>query len=126
MLRDPELVAAIAGVVLGFGLSELGSWWRERLRARRKARGVRAVLRVEIAKNREQLRRMLDSGGPLPTQSNHVWESQLASAPEALTESEIRQIHGFYYDLYGLKKVGQAELRAAVAEFVDKPPPLGE
>jgi type II secretory pathway pseudopilin PulG len=119
-----EVVAAIVGVILGFALSEVVGWIRRNAEARQRAEAVRAILRIEIDRNRRELEAMLKSNGVLPVQSNQIWESQLRSGANALTATEIERVHDFYYELYLLKKVPAAELQSAVTKFLSKPHPL--
>ena len=114
----------VLGVVLGICLSEAITFFRDQKRARGRAKGIRAVLSVEISKNRAELDKWLVAGGKLPVQSNQIWSSQLSSIPDAISADELRLVHTFYYDLYGLQKISPEKLRDAVEDFLKPRHPL--
>ena len=127
-----EIFAALLGVLAGFLLNEWAAL-RRRRRERAEAReAVLTVLRIEIERNREALRRRVP--GKRPTQSNQIWESQLPILSTVLAGDEIRSTHDFYYELFGLRKsyelhdqqkLGLDELERTIDAFLQRPAPLG-
>jgi hypothetical protein len=123
------VVAALIGVLGTLLGTFAGSWLmsnRDRKAKDTRSKSVRQMLQTEMQHNLDQLRKW-SSGAPFPVQSNHMWESQLEAVPSALTPEEIRIVHRFYYDLYGLKKLADSkspELESRIRQLLGAGNPL--
>ena len=113
-----SVCGTLVGVVLGFTLSSR----REHKAKEEKRQSIREMLRTEMQLNLDQLEGW--SSGPLPVQSNQIWQSQLEAVPSALNPEEVKRVHAFYYRLYGLRKLAESELAANVQKFVADGNPL--
>ena len=116
-----ETFAALAGVVLGFGLNEVAAFLRRRAEDRRRSGAAKLLIRAEGDHNIELLTRLAktiddeqkeDAASPanmhlpaflgriaIPAWSHVLWENQLAAAAHALAPEAIRRIHRFHSDL---------------------------
>ena len=112
----------IVGVVLGFRLSSR----RDRKAKDEKRVAIHEMLRTEIQHNLDQLKEWKAST-PLPVQSHQIWQSQLEAVPSALKPEDVKKVHSFYYDLYGLRKLADAkspDLEASIRKFLHEGNPL--
>ena len=119
------VVAAALGVVGSLTGVFLGSWLttrRDRKAKDERNKSIRQMLKTEMQLNLDH-HVAWRTGLPRPVQSNQIWESQLEAVPSALTGEQIKRVHGFYYELAGVRKFfdeKSRELEKTIRSFVAK------
>jgi hypothetical protein len=114
-----EAIIGLAGVILGFALSELATWWRQTRADKEQAQAVRTVIYLEIDYNLARLRSFWEQVNqpdsetnpvmvrqnkasrlinlPTPYWTHRAWESQMPLLPTALRDEVlIRKVHAHY------------------------------
>jgi len=111
-----ERMFGLYGVVVGFGLSELAKWIGESRKDRDAVKSCRELLKIELARNAELLRRLwteinespVDTGHeeivkcrlfidkPYPAFSTRALESVFPMLTKALSVSEVRTVFDQY------------------------------
>lgn len=130
------LVGGLVGVVIGFVLEVVRSWWSDRHESKEQAKAVRTIIQCELKHNMEVLRRFEYQSKSFyqaesktrafnyrkaftsPGFSYKVWESQLSLVGAFLTESKLQQLFEFYdylghLDSLQLKSV-EADINSAM------------
>ena len=124
-----ETIAALAGVVIGFGLNEVAAFLRRRADDRRRGHAAKLLIRAEADHNIELLTRLAKTidveqkkDGPSPANlhlpaflrriaiphwSHVLWESQLPEAAHALAPEALRRTHRFHADLDNITQLVQ-------------------
>jgi hypothetical protein len=118
-----EIIIGFGGVLLGFILSEISTWMRERKSEQQQAEATRTLLSLEIEQNlvllrsfwervskakegkedEEEITLLITSAiadRPLPSWSHRAWESQMGVLPQAISSHAILgQIHTHHTEL---------------------------
>lgn len=119
------VVGSIAGILIGFALSEGSTRLRQQQADVEQAQSARMVMRIEIDRNlvrlqsfrkevaQEESKLPKDAQGKwaalrnatLPLWSHTIWESQISVAAKALTEEEIKGVLSLHSKLDNLSKI---------------------
>jgi hypothetical protein len=120
------IIAAIVAAILGFLVSELGNWYRNKKAREEKTQSVRTLISLEIEKNIElitKFRNYLDKTNetlydadkitlsrllikrPMPSLDTIMWKKQGSFLPIAFTEEEIISISKLNNYLEALKSI---------------------
>ena len=124
------VVASSIGVIGTLLGAFVGSWLTSRQDKQSKdtkSRSIRQMLRTEMQHNLDQLSQW-SAGTPLPVQSHQIWQSLLESVPTAMTPEQIKEVHLFYYNLYGTKKLADSKssvLDSSIRQLLHTGNPLG-
>jgi hypothetical protein len=118
-----EIMIGFGGVILGFIMSEIATWLRQRSSEKQQAQATRILLSLEIENNLQLLRSFWERVGkagaeakdrrtaswrtantiadlPLPNWSHRAWESQLGVLPQALgSNTLLREVHAHHAQL---------------------------
>jgi len=133
-----SLLSGVGGIILGFFLSLVATWWQEGRKKREQKESVCTLLRLEISQNLARLEdfwqnrvlQLPDDGSYEPEEIEflrrvnfihelapewlHVmWESQASNAPMALTKVQLQQVFDHHTNLARFTK-----LRALLAEVL--------
>ena len=118
----------ILGIVVGWGLGELSSWWRDTRAKKETSKGVRTMVSLELDRNLSLLDEFWDKVGhyeggetdkaqikiqlarrfvafPLPFWTRQMWESQFPLLSGALSDSEIGAVHQVHCDLESIGRI---------------------